>query len=70
MKEKKLHICAIWITEYLCILFILGLILFVFVTGSFFVIVTKTGKSQYFVEVQESIDTSNLIQYIEKNVDK
>ena len=50
--------------------FILGLVLFVFVTGSFIVIVTKTTRSQYYVEVQESIDTSNLIQYIEKNANK
>ena len=50
--------------------FISGILLFVFISGIFLVIYINTGNSQNFVEVQENIDTSNFIQYIEKNFNK
>ena len=45
-----------------------GILVFVFVTGTFVVIFTKTRPN--YVEVKENIDTSDFIQNIEKNFNK
>ena len=60
-------LCTVHIINLL-INIISGILVFVFVTGTFVVIFTKTRPN--YVEVKENIDTSDFIQNIEKNVNK